>query len=802
MKKISFNISARTAKLIGQENFANAEGAVIELVKNCYDADATACVVFFVQSENSLYIIDDGEGMTEKIIEDYWMTIGTGNKSLNAKTTGKERVKTGAKGIGRFALDRLGQNCQMITTTELTSTVEWQMSWNQFEGAVNLTDVQATIQTKDDLVFKDYVAEKLSSVELPAQFFEDHFKKDCGTSIKISGLHDKWEPEQILELFQNLEQLIPPLETSSYSLYLFSEDTFPENELFEIGQVKPAPFTEYDYMVEAKAEADSSVCITIYRKELDVNALKERHFFTKAELKGNQYSEAIFEAGKFEIHTSLAELVPGVKAKDTENRLGKIGPFKFDFLFLKRGGVQDSEDQSKGFPYKTVNYAERSRLLAKYGGIKLFRDNFRVRPYGESKSTAFDWLELGIRAAQSPTITKPGYRVRPNQVYGVVSISRLSNLQFQDKSNREGIQENSVFSLFKEILLAIINKFELDRNQIMMAVKQVNDLNNPQEQAKESAADDINRYKQNKARRAAKPKSASGSKSTPPPPPPSSDELLHDADKVIDTSELAIKALKEEITDLRNEQKLYRVLASTGLTVASFAHELKNLGGMLVPRSDYLRDTLEQLLDPAVLADLDDFENPFIMLADMRSDDERVSQWLSFALSSLRKDKRKRVTIDLVDYIDRLQRKWSALLAQKRVTLLIKKSYFTNVYFTGFEIDLDSIFNNLISNSAEAFFRPDAPKERVITLSFSLSASSGINLVYEDSGPGLDSEIVDIDHIFQPFFTTKRDPNTSEETGTGLGLWLVKSIVDDYKGTVQLAAKRPGFQLSISLPAR
>ena len=122
--KIPFKVSARTAKLIGLENFSTEEGAVIELVKNTYDADAKNCILIFdfktkieiiknaedveekiekFDAENSsIYIIDNGIGMNDRIIENQWMTIGTDNK-LYEHTTEGGRVKTGAKGIGRFA---------------------------------------------------------------------------------------------------------------------------------------------------------------------------------------------------------------------------------------------------------------------------------------------------------------------------------------------------------------------------------------------------------------------------------------------------------------------------------------------------------------------------------------------------------------------------------------------------------------------------------------------------------------------------------------------------------------------------
>ncbi|MFI5219400.1 MAG: ATP-binding protein [Bacteroidia bacterium] len=132
MSEISFKISARTAGLIGKENIASAEGAIIELVKNSYDADATDCIIFFDnknRGNKSLFIIDNGHGMDDKIIHDYWMTIGTSNKLHDAFSTNK-RIKTGAKGIGRFALDRLGEKVNMFTLPlGKKSGFEWKADW-------------------------------------------------------------------------------------------------------------------------------------------------------------------------------------------------------------------------------------------------------------------------------------------------------------------------------------------------------------------------------------------------------------------------------------------------------------------------------------------------------------------------------------------------------------------------------------------------------------------------------------------------------------------------------------------------
>ncbi|CAB5502576.1 hypothetical protein THERMOT_1644, partial [Bathymodiolus thermophilus thioautotrophic gill symbiont] len=102
MAKIPFKVSARTARLIGRENIASSKGAIIELVKNGYDADSPLSLIYFHQPKDCLYIIDSGDGMTQSTIEKHWMTIGTDN-NLNEdldndkSTQGAENQETSDK---------------------------------------------------------------------------------------------------------------------------------------------------------------------------------------------------------------------------------------------------------------------------------------------------------------------------------------------------------------------------------------------------------------------------------------------------------------------------------------------------------------------------------------------------------------------------------------------------------------------------------------------------------------------------------------------------------------------------------
>lgn len=114
MARIPFNVDAYTARLIGRENVSKLEGAVVELVKNTYDADATCCILYYDEKADILYLADNGSGMTEDIIKNHWMTIGRSSKKENFVSQ-KGRIQTGEKGIGRFALDRIADRCQMLT---------------------------------------------------------------------------------------------------------------------------------------------------------------------------------------------------------------------------------------------------------------------------------------------------------------------------------------------------------------------------------------------------------------------------------------------------------------------------------------------------------------------------------------------------------------------------------------------------------------------------------------------------------------------------------------------------------------
>ena len=471
MAKIPFTVSARAGKLLGRENFSNPEGAIIELVKNSYDADAKNCLIFFdIQSndnstnkkslkrEDTIYIIDNGEGMTEDVIKELWMKIGTGCKEKDYLSDEK-RVKTGAKGIGRFALDRLGFTTDMWTTSKKVKSnigSHWKMDWNQFDNSD-----KSIAEIKADLIQLEFNIKKQIKSIIKNDNVNEIIEKinfRSGTVLKISNLKDDWSDDGINNVYKSLEALIPPKEFKIPFDVTLIHLQQPKN----FGSVETAFFNDYDYKVKAKYDSDTlTVDFEITRNELNHNKIKKNYedLFNDAK---KPYDLQTLNNRTFKYTKSIDKILKWNLEKNNIKLLNDVGSFELSFYYLKY-----SVSRKEGYPYKLINTKERRSVLDKFGGVKIYRDSFRVRPYGDPNN---DWLRLGARVAQSPAGAGQrigDWRVRPEQTAGMISISRKTNPFLKDKSDRGALQENESFELFKKIIIGLIHEFEYDRSKIL-----------------------------------------------------------------------------------------------------------------------------------------------------------------------------------------------------------------------------------------------------------------------------------------------------------------------------------------------
>lgn len=767
-KKLHFKVSARTARLIGRENVANAESAITELVKNSYDADANHCVLFF-DKNSTLHILDDGHGMDAEVIEDHWMTIGTNNKQVDFVTK-NERIKSGEKGIGRFALDRLGSACKLYTKPSKGSLgFIWTVDWSDFEkeSLKTVEEMQADLRAIHRLDLNAHAKQLFSKIEgLDAELEELNFQS--GAFISIQQLRDEWEHFHFQRLYNSLVTLVPPKEETSFNIYLFCE-SFPN----AFGKIEVSPCDDFDYKVSARIDETQTAHITIHRNEIDLKALS-KDLFRQAEMKSFPFDRKTFYKDSFKIKRKLSTLMSGFKDVDNTDILSRIGPFSFTFYFMKK---QTSLQDKERFYYKDFNVKLRNAWLDEHAGIKVFRDGFRVRPYGEPKGPSFDWLGLGIRYASNPAgVSRSGdYRVRDHNLSGVVKISRVQNPLLQDKSSREGIVENRAFDVFKQIILSIISLFEDDRSHIAEQLKALHRKKNPRELAE---------YRATAASKKAREKKFDKDKT--------------DAEK--DREALAEHAenLQEQIEELLNEQKILRVLASSGAMFAAFGHELHAMQTDIMARANTLRSLFEPYLDPAEALNMPDEHNPWIYVDEIETLDDKLLHWMKFALSGIRKDKRNRRNIYFKKYFDDFKDMWSSFLDERQISFRVDVAN-DDIKMKAFEVELDSIFNNLLINSVEVFNSKRKFEKREIVISCGAPRNT-IEILYKDSGPGISKDIENPNKIFDLFYSTKRDPNTGKLIGTGIGMYLVKSIVNEYKGTLSLGRATKGFSIKLNLP--
>lgn len=865
---IPFKVSARTARLIGRENVASSKGAIIELVKNAYDADSNVCIVYFdnkystflneidqehydkliemgipkgiideiyikndegnfilhVEAEEekkkifdekkqyfknmiskfgALYIIDFGEGMTQNIIREHWMTIGTDNKANNVFTK-QGRVKSGAKGIGRFALDKLGSRCEMITIfnpdpkihntdTDVNGNAtknngyNWEVNWEDFEGEFKTIDkVGAKLTGLKSQFIRDELLRILPTIDLRKLESEKDFK--FGTILKISELRDDWGDYFVQQVFNDLEVLVPPKETGGFEIFLFSS-LFPQ----KYGEVLGSVCDDFDYKLVATADDNQNVKIKIYRSEYDIEVIPN-DFFDREGMKQKNYRKVDFIKGYWEKTTTFSELLKGFKDVDEDNIFKNIGIFSFSFYFLKR---QSNSLDTKKFFNKSFMSNERKDWLNKFGGIKLVRDNFRVRPYGEVDNVAFDWLGLGSRKAQSPaSVAKKegGYKVEPDNVAGAVNISRLTNVDFEDKSSREGLQENKTFRIFVRLITEIIAEFEKDRSYIAREMADYDDVKYGPERDREKAE----KLKNDILAKSRAKKEASANN-----PNPNvknnenSEESEAEKEKEILAGELDRK--EEEIEKLKEEQKMLRALASSGIVLASFSHDLSKLNDILSLRTDRLKTLLISKIQENEYDNIEDRKNPFKIIEKIKLQDVKIQNWLNFSLGATRKDKRTRRQLSFKSYFTNYKNDWMTVLNEKGISYDISKV--EDIQMRIFEIDLDSIFNNLLVNTIDAFIISTVNRPREIKLNISQN-TKGIVIDYHDNGPGLSKDITEPEKIFEPLFTTRRNQYTGEEEGTGLGMWLIRSIVNENDGKVQLLYPEIGFGLRITFPVK
>lgn len=611
-----------------------------------------------------------------------------------------------------------------------------------------------------DVVELEEIQRCLSRLAIRFNVFLPEFS--LGTILKISNLADIWEEDAIKHLFSSLQDLVPPFNIPAFQLYLYVSGSN------DYGKIEAKQYEDFDYKVSAKYE-NSVLKVDVQRNELDINALQSeyRGLFDMENMKQFPYRLEDFEKEIYHIEMPLGELNGLRKSQLLADYGAKLGAFQFDFYFIK-GSKSDinSEKSDAKYPYRQFSPTHRRLWLKKNLGVKIYRDKFRVRPYGENGD---DWLHLGDRYSQNPIGAGQrmgGYHIRQNQIVGAVEISRLHNIYLQDKSGREGLQENDVFGLFKEVLLGIINIMEKDRNTVMYNLSLLYDKNHPKEDAKKQA---------DKAQKAGEYTQAN-----------------------YNALSQGYTVVKQELEDKEEEVRLLRNLASTGLIITSFSHELNNLSIQTKSRYDNMLYALNLVtsIDNVKKLGLKDYQNPYEVIKTQKNYDEQVRSWLEFSINSISKDKRLRKSIHLKSYFELFKKTWMTVMNELNIDFDVK-GFSDDMQIKAFVIDFDTIFNNLISNSIYAIKVKKSTINRKIRIDGKLE-DEYLSIIISDSGKGLDKQYQNNPSVIFNAFESSRCNKNGEKIGTGLGLYIVKATINEYKGSsVQVLYQTEGFAIKI-----
>lgn len=781
-REVEFNVDAYTAKLIGRENVSKLEGAVLEIVKNAYDADASVFCLYYSQAEECVYILDNGCGMKEDILRTHWMTIGNSSKKATYVTQ-KGRVQTGAKGIGRFALDRISDQCDMLTVSE-AGGLEWLVNWNDFDGNKRISDVKAKMYDTDERLL-DYVGiDTWKNTEVASEIRKYDFS-GTGTVFCLRGLRDTWDEKTMEHLKNHLENLLPPDVVDNFQIWFFDDTTAVEDAL-----VKSANIDSYDYKIDFQVTREA-LKIQIQRNEFDFRG-EEQLVYKEAGF--DEKEQAYFHGVTKEETFSMEEI------GEEQNY---IGDFEGILYFNK---ITANKKDKERFFYKDIT--GRANLTKQFGGIKLYRDKFRVRPYGEYGDNDFDWLELSARRNRSPAGLGKGsgnWRVGSEQMLGTVSISR-ENMNLEDAANRNGIQEGKGFSQLKRILLFVISEFERDRQSVGRKLagyaKAKDELAAKQEEIRRMAEARRQWETEQREKQQGKPEKKTEEEST--------EQLEESQDKTegMEHTEAApsmnpmeVEALvdrmeqqkEEELEDLRNEIKMLQTLATTGIITNMFMHEIRtstnNIGIELNSAFEAIKydNDVEYALGNIMRA---------IRVK------KNFASWFGITIESIKKDKRKRRKHNIAEMLEQYMNTWGDILKKSDTTLNYRCD--TDIEFFCFEFDIENIISNLIANSLASFDREMDRKleERVITLDI-IRLEQGFSMNYRDSGWGLIPKYKKRPElILEPFESGHHIGEEEEDDGTGMGMWIVNRTISEYNGSIDLSENQrteQGFYANIIL---
>lgn len=733
-KNLKIRPYARLITMLGDQLIKNEIIALVELIKNSYDADASWVKVSFVDfnedfsinPSSKIVIEDDGCGMDEKILEKHWLNPATPDKlkRKSEKTlTDKGRIMQGEKGIGRFAIFKLGKDIKIISRrqkqTDKNSQSDKEIIQNKFidEGEDVENYLSYNFSNYDDNFLSENGEEKelflddlnivLETEQSPKVIIEKKIllgtseivRKPYGTRIEISDLKSNWTAAKIEKVQREIGKMQP----------IFAKDDFS------------------DFHVWIYQDENIHISQERYKEKLAI-CLENKSVF---KVKNGKFDSSTNEI-KFELNDRTIELsfndsdITGLrlfqKYFKNASYITECGDFRFEFYIF------DLKISSEN-PSKYMLDKEEKDIIKEHR-IYLYRDNIRVMPYGDPDD---DWLRIDMARG---TVSAAEF-LSNDQVVGCVYITQEGNPKLKDKTNREGlIEEGKALEDFINVLQLIL-KYLRKKVYAQYLIDKKRKV-------------EIDHAKKGRPL-----------------------EIIEKAKKKYKNDDKALKIISNFETSYRQEQKVLfdridktESLAAVGLSIETASHDI-----MLFIKKTL--DSQDALIKELMLGGEINQDELLTRLTLIRGNLSMVETQMKDIQLLFPSTKSKTKNINIRDIIDKVYGLYKRPFAENGIKYNIYTTSKPLIVKTTDAVLLQVLIN-LFDNAL--YWLKTVSTEREILISIDGNQQK---LIFSDSGPGIKDE--DVSYVFEAFYSGKG------EEGRGLGLYIAKQLLDKYDYTIELA---------------
>lgn len=719
-QRVGFTVDAGLIERLGYQLVGRAETAVSELVKNAYDADAQNVNVYFIDTDKvggTLIISDDGVGMTRKELIDGFMRISSTDKVHRPISDRFKRTKAGQKGIGRFATQRLGNKLTIVTQTEDNEeATKISIDWSKYQ-----------------------IDRDIDKIKFPVKTLQKKQKE--GTTLIIDNLKDSWSEAAINRVYRYILDLLQPD-------YLQPESAVRKR--IQASEDKPNSQRDQKFNVVFYRRVErKNVPVVGGRNMVADKALATIEGFVKENEKGKVFVVKT-ESESLEIHDE-DEVAGGT------DLLAKIRFKVYYFIYGKPEYYPESITKR--------DLDDVKKLSEGSGRIRLYRNGFRVLPYGEQGN---DWLSLDKKYSGESGMTNVPFR--NDNFFGFVQVLDVKGKFFEETSSREGLIENEAF----ELLIKIV------RQSLLIARRKIAEKVNKIREANQNSnfAERIGQL-ENKV-------NAILEKLEVNTPNPEEKEQVQELRIRLNESFVTFREYNQKLID---EINMLRILAGMGLTVGEFTHEIRNLTNSINGLVSFLFANVSLIGEMKVA--FEDLKNSIGFLSKYALFFENtISQNLSRGLHPVD-------LMVMVNHFISIVRRDAV-----RLNIEVEKKFLDFDLYTlpMHESEWHTILFNLYTNAKKAIARKaDSGKIMIYAGRF----EDKVFVEFHDTGDGIKEEYKD--RIFDAFFSTSLPVDSDEGkefAGSGLGLKIVKDILESYNGEIFLATPLEGYAICFRIEVK